>query len=93
MSLQPGGTFFPNTWKESLSGFTAAVPFLRAACWKPSTPSFYGMCEWKIGGVHREAALLAAGFLGNLCCQVQQLKFLIHKAAHFHPACEVVKRN
>lgn len=32
-----------------------------------------------------------AGFPGNLCHQAQQLKFLIHKEAHFHPACEAVK--
>lgn len=91
--LQSGVTFFSNTWKEYLFGFTTAVPFLRAAHLKPSAPSFYGMCQWKTGGVHRKGALLVAGFLGNLCCQVQQLKLFIHKEAHFHPAREVVKRN
>lgn len=93
MSLQPGGTFFSRAWKEYLFGLATAVSFLRAAPVKPHTASFYGMCQWKIGRVCCKAALLTAGFLGNLCRQVQQLKFLTHKEAPFHPAHEVVKRN
>ena len=49
------------------------------------------MCQWKMGGVLCKEALLMVGFLGNQCCQDQQLKFLIHKEAHFHPAREAVK--
>lgn len=76
-------------------GFHLCHSFAASSPFEIQHPSFDGVHQWKQAGpAASKAAFFMAGFLGNLCHQVQQLKFLIHKEAHLHPAHEIgVKRN